>query len=268
MPLTPLQRMVVKALRPFRTEHDYVGGGAALNHDWPRLSDDMDIFHDHRERLPDSVERELQAVRDVGFSVEVSASSELMVEAILRLYGDDTKVQWFDDPETSTRFFPAIEDEDLGYQLHQADLAVNKALCASRRNTAPRDAVDLVSIANRYSPLGPLIWASAGKTPSFAPPRIIRDIRSIAFGYSDEEIRAVRMEDDHPITRAELRDSLGDALDRAYEYCVEIAPEEYDGCLFVNSEETPIEADENAISKGDVMVMRLKDFTALPTISD
>ena len=42
MPLTPLQRLVVGTLRPFRSSNSYVGGGAALNQRWPRLSDDME----------------------------------------------------------------------------------------------------------------------------------------------------------------------------------------------------------------------------------
>ena len=51
MPLTSLQRLVVETLRPFRSSHSYVGGGAALNQRWPRLSDDMDIFVDQRKQL-------------------------------------------------------------------------------------------------------------------------------------------------------------------------------------------------------------------------
>lgn len=157
MPLTDLQRMAVRTLRPFRTAHAFVGGGAALNYEWPRLSDDMDIFHDHRNQLPDSVEPELQALRKADFSVEITNNDQLMVEVILRKYGFETKVQWLDEPETCRRFFPALEDDDFGFRLHQADVAVNKVLCASRRRSAPRDAVDLISIVRRYSPLGPLI---------------------------------------------------------------------------------------------------------------
>ncbi len=268
MPLTPLQRMAVNTLRLFRTEHDYVGGGAALNRGWPRLSDDMDIFRDDRNQLPEGVEWELQALRNAGFSVEITANDEWMVEAILRMYGSETKIQWLDDAETCRRFFPAIEDEDLGFRLHQADLAVNKVLCASRRNTAPRDAVDLVSIVRRYSPLGPLIWAATGKVPDLGPPSIIRDIRSIAFGYADEEIRAVRMEDGSTITRVELRGTLDAALDRAYEYCDETAPIEHDGRLFVDVTETPVEADSEAISNGTAKAMPVKDFTAISTMGD
>ena len=60
------------------------------------------------------------------------------------------------------RFFPAQNDPEFGFRLHEADLAVNKVLCAARRNSAARDAVDLVNIVDRYAPLGPLVWAVSG----------------------------------------------------------------------------------------------------------
>lgn len=266
MPLTDLQQMVAKTLRPFRTAHAFVGGGAALNYAWPRQSDDMDIFHDRRNQIPDSVEPELQALRKAGFSVEIANRDRWMVEVILRKYGFETKVQWLDDPETCRRFFPALEDDNFGFRLHQADVAVNKVLCASRRRSAPRDAIDLVSIVRRYSPLGPLIWAVTGKAPDLAPPRIIREIRSVAFGYSEEEIRAVRMKDGNAIKRQEVRDTLDPALDKASEYCEEVAPIEYAGHLFVDASEIPTEADEESVGNGTDKAMAVKDFTAMAII--
>ena len=62
MPLTRLQHRVAEVLRPFRDEHNFVAGGMALNQRWPRLSDDMDIFHDRRNQLPNQVEPELRAL--------------------------------------------------------------------------------------------------------------------------------------------------------------------------------------------------------------
>jgi len=260
MPLTSTQRLVAKVLGPLRTEHSYVAGGAALNHAWPRLSDDMDIFDDRRGQLPGCVEPELQALRDAGFSVEITAQDEWVVEAILQIYGHETKVQWLDDPETCRRFFPARHDDELGFRLHRADMAVNKVLCASRRREAPRDAVDLVTIVSRYSPLGPLVWAAVGKTPALSPLRVIQDIRGIVFGYANEEIVAVRTEGENPMTRAELRGVLEPALDDAYDYCEAVAPIEYTGCLFIGDDERPTEADAETIANGKARVMPLRDF--------
>jgi hypothetical protein len=266
MPLTELQRMVADILRPFRTRHDYVGGGAALNQNWPRLSDDMDIFHDHRNRLPRSVERELRALRDENFAIETVVDNSLTVEVIVRKHGLETRVQWMDDPETCKRFFPVVEDASFGFRLHQADVAVNKVLCASRRERAARDAVDLIHIVRRHSSLGPLVWAATGKDPSVSPLKMIRAIRRIAFGYSDEEIRSVRVQDGSSISREELKETLDAALNDAGEYCEETAPAELIGHLFVDANDTPVAADEKALKFGNIRAMPVRDFSAVPII--
>lgn len=68
--------MVAKVLRPFRTQASFVAGGAALNRTWPRLSNDMDIFHDRRAQLPGAVQAELRALREAGFAIEVTTKHE------------------------------------------------------------------------------------------------------------------------------------------------------------------------------------------------
>ncbi len=266
MPLTDIQRRVVAILKPFRTPHDYVAGGAALNRQWARLSDDMDIFRDYRGHLPHNIQPELDALRQAGLSIEVTTDTEWMVEVILRYYGFETKVQWLDEPETCRRFFPALDDDELGFRLHQADLAVNKVLCAARRRSAARDAVDLTTIVQNYAPLGPLVWALSGKDANLTPPRAIRAIRDIAFGYSDEEIRSVRMERGHTLTRTEVRQVLEPALDLAAEYCDEAAPIELPGHLFVNETETPMAARAEDIARGIAKAIPVRDFTIIPTV--
>ena len=266
MALTAIQRQVAKVLQPFRTEQSYVAGGAALNQDWPRLSDDMDIFHDRRNRLPTMTKPEIAALRDAGFTVEITVEDNLVVEAIVRRGGNETKVQWFDDHETSKRFFPAAVDDELGFRLHQADVAVNKVLCASRRREA-RDAVDVVNIVRNYAPLGPLVWAAVAKDNS-SPPSMLQGLRSKLLSFSDEELRAVRMEDGHETTRDEIREIIPQALDDAYAYCDEMAPQDYGGCLFVDDNECPIEADEDTVTSGLAAAIPIKDFPLVPIIGD
>jgi hypothetical protein len=265
MPLTPVQRSVAAILCAFRDEHNYVAGGAALNQAWPRLSDDLDIFLDWRSRLPNQVESELEALREAGFAVEITTENDLIVEALVRKYEFETRVQWMDDPETCRRFFPATFDDELGFRLHQADVAVNKVLCASRRREA-RDAVDVANIVRRYAPLGPLVWAATGKSTDESPLRMVSDIRDNAFGFSDEQISTVRMVDGSRMTRAEMRRVVGPALDSAATYCEEIAPIDYIGCLFVDDSECPIMAEDDTIADGSANVVRLRDFTPAPTI--
>jgi hypothetical protein len=268
MPLTPMQKSVAEVLRHYRSEQTYVAGGSALNRDWPRLSDDMDIFHDIRNRLPEHVEPELEALRNAGFSVEFVSENDLIVEVILRRRDDETRVQWFYEEETSRRFFPALDDPVFGFRLHNADNAVNKVLCASRRNSAARDAVDLVNIVERYAPLGPLIWAASGKAPDMAPPSTIRSIRANVFGYAEEEIKAVRMTDGSQMEWRRVRETINDALEAASEYCDTIAPLDLMGCLFVDVNERPVEADTTSIENGVVSVMAIQDFSGIPVFGE
>ncbi len=268
MPLTSIQRTAIRVLRPFRSPRTYVGGGAALNQRWPRLSDDMDIFADGRARLPRAVEPELKALRDAGFAVELTTNDEWMIEAVIRQYGFETRVQWLNDAETSRRFFPAIVDDEFGFRLHQADAAVNKALCASRRERAPRDAVDLVSIVRNYAPLGPLVWALSGKDADLTPPKALQNMRRIAFGYADEEIRAVRMEDGSGLTRAELRVALEPALEAAAAYCDEVAPLDFAGRLLVNGDDVPVEATAGDLARKSARAVEIANFRSMPRLRE
>ena len=266
MPLTAIQRCVAEVLRPHRSERSYVAGGAALNREWPRLSDDLDIFLDDGDRLPNSVEPELEALRNAGYAVELTSDNDFVVEAILGKGGENTRVQWFDDRETCRRFFPAQDDPEFGFRLHDADLAVNKVLCAARRKSAARDAVDLVNIVERYALLGPLVWAVSGKAPDMAPPSTLRAIRANAFGYAEEEVDTVRMEDGSRIEWRRLRQILDEALEAASDYCARTAPMEHPGSLFVDAGDRPVAADDAMIADGTAIVMTVRVFSGIPAI--
>ncbi|MEQ9444538.1 MAG: hypothetical protein RJS98_03165 [Rhodospirillaceae bacterium] len=270
MPLTDIQRDVVVVLKQFRTPHTYVAGGAVLNHNWLRLSDDLDIFHDGRDALPGDIADELKALAENGFACEMVHSDNWTVEIIARKYGFETKIQWFSDLETSQRFFAAQADEQFGFRLHQADAAVNKVLCASRRNTAPRDAVDLMTIAQDYAPLGPLVWAASAKEnmgQRKSPRELLDAINQIVFGYGEEEIQAVRM-DGPKVSRADIRDILKPALKAAARYCEEVAPVTYDSHLFIDQNETPVEARSVDIESGRYMARAIMRLEPVPSISD
>jgi hypothetical protein len=263
MPLSDIQLKVVKVLRSFRSTTNYVGGGAALNRRWSRISDDLDIYTDLGD-LPESARRELAALRREGFGVREVYANDLGVEAVVSLYGYETLLQWMHDPETSTRFFAVVVDDDFGFRLHEADNAVNKVLCASRRQNAARDAADLVQIVEEYAPLGPLVWAACGKDQSLTPPKVIQGIRRNAFGYADEEFKT--LSSTKPITRDRVRTVLTSALEDASAYCEEIAPAEFLGSLFVNGDEIPIEATVQQLEEKTATAMPLRQFAATPIV--
>ena len=51
MALTDLQKRIMRRLASNGTEASYLAGGLILNRDWPRLSDDIDIFYDADEEV-------------------------------------------------------------------------------------------------------------------------------------------------------------------------------------------------------------------------
>lgn len=237
MALTELQAAVMRCLARNRSEASYVAGGVALNRDWPRLSDDIDIFHDTDEQIVAEAERDIASLRAAGFELIVDIRIYGCVEARVRRSGtSETIIQWLS--ETRQRFFPIVRDAEWGARLHQVDLAVNKVLAAASRTKA-RDYVDLVSIAQRMCPLGPLVMAAAGKPPYFSPQRIVEEIRRRGLSVADEDYLAVKGLPAR-YSAAAHREAFIDALDRAERY-IASAPAETVGAIAVGPGERPVE---------------------------
>jgi hypothetical protein len=230
MALTPLQRRVMAVLALNRSPTSYVAGGLVLNRDWPRLSDDIDVFHDTDEEIVDAARKDIAALRRAGFTARVDVESYGIVEATVGEDGLETVVQWMG--ESKRRFLPLVEDDEYGFRLSQMDLAVNKVIAASARRKA-RDYVDLVSIRENGCPLGPLVLAASGKPPFFSPLKIIEEIRRRGLGVWDEEYLSVK---GLPVdwTPATVRKALSEALDQAQAY-IEHAPVEALGCLVIDT---------------------------------
>jgi len=105
--------------------------------DGPRLSRDIDLFHDTREALNESWQFDVELFRKNGLSVSVSRDLEGFKEVVIRQAGEELLVQWTRD--SAFRFFPLVEHEELGLTLHPFDLATNKvlALVGSIRGSVP-----------------------------------------------------------------------------------------------------------------------------------
>ena len=192
-----------------------------------------------------------------------------MVEAIVKWYGFETKVQWIADPETRFRYFPAQPDTVFGFIIHDIDNAVNKVLAASRRSSAARDIVDIDNIIRNIGPLAPIILAATGKPQEDrAPARIIQDMRNIAFGYTGEDYQAVALDGENDIDRSALLDRIGAALDEAADYFEDHAPLDHVECLFIDVDGRPFMATDDDIKEGTVTVMKIIDFSATPTFVD
>ncbi|RKX36287.1 MAG: hypothetical protein DRP64_18795 [Verrucomicrobia bacterium] len=188
MALTPFQEEVCRLIARNRVAsgESYIAGGVALNValDAPRLSRDIDIFHDSAEALQISWEQDRVLLEEQGLQVEVVRDAQAYVEAVIRSKDDQVLLQWVRD--SAYRFFPLVEDECLGLTLHPFDLATNKVLALVGRLEI-RDWIDVQESTRKIQPLGLLAWAACGKDPGFSPLAILNEAARSSH-YSAEEL--------------------------------------------------------------------------------
>jgi hypothetical protein len=206
MALTPFQRDVCRAIADTRIRfgESYVAGGAALNEllAAPRVSRDVDLFHDTEEALAASWQADRQALERAGCVLTVIRERPTFVEAEVRRGSDVIVVQWARD--SAYRFFPLVEHADLGLALHPFDLATNKVLALVGR-LEPRDFIDTLTCDRRLQPLGYLAWAAAGKDPGFSPASILEEAARGA-RYSQAELAGLDFEATRPDAAALSRE--------------------------------------------------------------
>ena len=267
MALTELQKRIMQRLSLNRSQSSYLAGGLILNLNWPRRSDDIDIFHDTDEEVSGVAEKDIADLEKEGFRVTVDVRTYGTYEATVSDSSSSTVIQWMS--ETRIRFFPLVRDEQWGLRLHQADLAVNKILAASSRRKA-RDFADIVAISANMCPIGPLVMAAAGKPPAYSPQKIIEQIRWHAETIPNEEYAAVKglpADWTPPFIRTEVTRQM--ALAETY---IMRAPVAAVGVLSVDADGTPVEITNETIKTAvlrkateepDVMPMPA-DFSTTP----
>jgi hypothetical protein len=176
MPLTDFQRIVLLLLKKHRNPNSYVAGGVAIHRGDSsiRHSNDVDFFHDTDEAVSSCSRSDLDLLKDSGYDVELLIDQPSYVRAVIRQGGQSLKLEWARD--TAFRFFPALEDHDLGYRLHDVDLAVNKCLALANRNEV-RDIIDLLQMHGEVIALFVACWAACGKDPGFTPELLLDCMR-------------------------------------------------------------------------------------------
>jgi hypothetical protein len=198
MALTNIQRDVCRLVAKQRiaSGESYVAGGAALNTllDAPRISQDLDLFHDTAAALAATWNVDRAALLDAGYGIEVVRERPTFVEAIVRRGTESVILQWTHD--SAFRFFPLVEHPELGLTLHPFDLATNKVLALVGRVEA-RDWIDILQCHSAVQPLGYLAWAATGKDPGLAPDAILQEAGRSA-RYSAAEIDALAFEGPPP----------------------------------------------------------------------
>ena len=198
MALTGFQRRVCRLLAHSRKSRgdSYVAGAAALNEviQAPRLSDDLDLFHDSDEALLVTWDRDRRLLLGEGFHLEILRDRPAFIEAVVGSGEARLRLQWARD--SAYRFFPLVEHEDFGLTLHPYDLATNKVLAMVGRLEA-RDWVDVISAHERVQHLGLLLWGACGKDPGFGPGAILNHARRSA-RYTRDELSELSFEGNPP----------------------------------------------------------------------
>lgn len=198
MALTEFQREICRLIANHRiaSGESYLAGAATLNEliAAPRLSRDIDLFHDSGEALEQSWEADRRLLTEHGFVVSVVRERPSFVEAAVRRGAESVLMQWARD--SAFRFFPLVVHDELGLVLHPFDLATNKVLALVGRLEV-RDWIDVIESSRRLQPLGYLAWAAPAKDAGFSPSSILEHASRSA-RYSAEEIGALSFQGDPP----------------------------------------------------------------------
>lgn len=177
MALTCFQCELLRLLAQNRIDNpeSYVAGGLALNHrlGTPRISRDIDIFHDSKDAMRRSWEADRKTLETYGCDVRPLRELEYFIEAEVAKNGNRMEIQWGTD--SAYRFFPLQKDPDVGFILHPIDLAANK-LAALVGRTEPRDWIDVITATKELQPLPYLLSAACGKDPGFSPTSMLEYI--------------------------------------------------------------------------------------------
>jgi hypothetical protein len=229
MPLSNLQQRVLSVIAAKRDPESYVAGGVPLNRAGPRISSDIDIFHDREERVQAAADADAAALAAAGFATRWLRRTPSLCTLEIREGTAVTRLDWA--VESDYRFFPAVPDPQFGYVLHDADLAMNKVSAAANRRVV-RDAVDLVTVHERILSLGAAIWAACDRFPGWSPEGLINEIRRTA-QYRREEFE--ELEPAEPIDPAVIAHKLRAALASAEEFVLRM-PTEKAGLLFLEGD--------------------------------
>ncbi len=209
MPLSRIQTDILRLLAAHRDPESYVAGATPLNRDAPRISADIDVFHDREERVAAAALDDTQTLAAAGYGVAWLRQLPLMYTAEVTRDDASTRLEWVADSDY--RFFPTLPDETFGYVLHPVDLAMNKVMAAAGRREL-RDIVDLVTVHQTILPLGAVVWAAVEKSPGFTPEGLVAEIRRNA-NYPAAEWRALQSSEplDPKVITERLRATLAEA---------------------------------------------------------
>ena len=112
MPLTRFQSLILRLLAAHRNPESYVAGSTPLNRDRPRLSEDIDIFHDREERVALAAAQDTAVLQAEGLEIQWLRREPAIQTAEVLSGNEHTHLEWVADSDF--RFFPTVRDELFG----------------------------------------------------------------------------------------------------------------------------------------------------------
>ncbi len=230
MPITVFQKQVLALLKSNRSPDSYVAGGLAIQRgaDSLRYSEDIDFFHDTDKAVSDAYQSDRAALLAAGYSFESQITQPSYYRATISKSTGHLKLEWVRD--TAFRFFPVIEDQTLGYRLHDIDLAINKCLALANRSVV-RDALDIIELDRKVISLPALVSAACGKDPGFTPDLMLEMMQRHMI-FTPDELAAESLT--KPIDPVKLKKDLLRLVDDTRNILKVVAAENI-GCLFIDS---------------------------------
>lgn len=208
----------------------YLAGGVALQSslNGPRISEDIDRFHDTESEIRAAFSRDLGVLRRAGMKVRILIQQPTFVRAVAaaRSTRDQIRIEWARD--SAFRFFPLVEEDPFGRMLSPFDLATNKTLAMAGRLEI-RDWLDMILCHKRLQPLGLLAFAACGKDPGFSPEGII-EYAARCSRYTSVELATIRFRSAPPRLAA-LHKQWHDAVKHAREFLEVLPPDKAGLCV-------------------------------------
>ncbi len=146
----------------------YLTGGTALGRHYlhHRYSDDIDLFVNRAADFRDQVKKALEALHLGGIEFEMGTAADDFVRILARQGETPIKVDFINDVAfhygdlQEAAFYPRID--------HWRNILSNKLCALSRRE--PKDMVDILSIAGRFSFEWPEIFGEARQKDLWVEP--------------------------------------------------------------------------------------------------
>ncbi len=238
MPVSAFQARVLKTIASNRSPDSYLAGATVLHRKaaTPRVSEDLDLFHDVADSVARSAEQDAASLMAAGLEFTWLLRTPVFCRAMVAEGNERLKLEWAQD--SAFRFFPVQKDPLCGYRLHDADAAVNKVLAFAGRNEV-RDYVDVLHLDKTYLSLGALAWAGCGKDPGFTP-EFLLDHASRHTMHTQTDIDRLNLR--RPLDVKGLKKQWLLTLENARRLVANLPPEEV-GCLYLSNDRIPVTPD-------------------------